>query len=1025
MIKLLRSSLCCLLVLALTALAPGLPAYAAAAEVFSGEVTGATVRPVGAGFGSASHLTVLPSVDVRTLNGIPEVPSIPGAQLEGAGLLPELPSSVARLQTGAAVPVNAILSSITPKPAETQPELVAPMAKEISPSLQQISQPKTSGESSAKAGDEITTLLQGGRSGTHSASVDTQAPSTDAALRGSGLSRAQSRGVARKALPKAFFAGAILGLGTAATGGLAAGLVVLPLMIVSFVLHEVAHARTAYLLGDPGPILANRGSLKPRDWATHFDLLWTLILPVATFLASHGHAILGGAKPVEFNSERFEKTGPINGAAIAAFAGPAVNLVLAGLGALAFAGLGIVAATGVAAAVVSALSFAVGTFAVMNAAIAVFNLLPFYPLDGHFIFTGLVSQFSKKGAQGLRDFYRTGGALAWVPGLVFMGLFIKFGLGAMVLAWLANFLLGGAGAAGLYLAHAALPAAAAASLMVGSMRDVGLPQLVAQRPAVAGHAADNTPVDLIVLLDGGHRNLTEDAHLSWARVEDYATTLDGMQFQLEQAGLAAQTMASYNATPVATYKRINAATIRVDASRADDFRTWLKAQGYKVFDNKRRRIIEPLPVTPEDMDPSMGGSISMDEVLQITKADTVQDVARQRWGDPDADQGFFSRLLSGVVSAAVPQPPIAVIDSGADTTHPKLKNVKKVVNVTNGENKDDIGHGTWVTSMVLNFAKWLTNLTHYKTFTDGGASTDDILKALTMAANDGNIVISNSWGSDEGDPNAPDTQLVKKLAEEGHIMVFAAGNAGPGDNTIGSPAIAYVKDPTTGAVRVIAVAAAGRDKKIASFSSRGDYSPATKDNPAGIVPRPDATAVGYNVTGAWPQYLGSLYKAISGTSMSTPDVAGALALLCMLFGVTTKGEKLDAIVKAVMDTLEKTGQPHKDEGDGFLNVEAAYQQLVKTMQPVKLNWLARGAMSLSVNLTERRERQAQIAAVTPEARAEHQFLKSRLADVKKQAAAQDKDSANYNPVWAESLAGQADGYLARMAELEAEFPGLR
>jgi hypothetical protein len=48
----------------------------------------------------------------------------------------------------------------------------------------------------------------------------------------------------------------------------------------------------------------------------------------------------------------------------------------------------------------------------------------------------------------------------------------------------------------------------------------------------------------------------------------------------------------------------------------------------------------------------------------------------------------------------------------------------------------------------------------------------------------------------------------------------------------------------------------------------------------------------------------------------------------MLFGVTTKGPQADAIVNAVMTTLEKTGQPRDHEGEGFMNVDAAYQKLV-------------------------------------------------------------------------------------------------
>ena len=166
-------------------------------------------------------------------------------------------------------------------------------------------------------------------------------------------------------------------------------------------------------------------------------------------------------------------------------------------------------------------------------------------------------------------------------------------------------------------------------------------------------------------------------------------------------------------------------------------------------------------------------------------------------------------------------------------------------------------------------------------------------------------------------------------------MVFAAGNAGSGKNTIGAPAIVTYQDSATGAIRVMSVAAADRNKKIAYFSSRGPGSPITAKTP-GYPHRPDLTAVGLNTEGAWPEALGAdrvdgvngPVKAISGTSMSTPAVAGAIALLAMMFGVTEKGEKLDAVVNALMSTLEKTGKNSRDEeGEGFLNVQAAYDKL--------------------------------------------------------------------------------------------------
>ncbi|MDD5629437.1 MAG: S8 family serine peptidase, partial [Elusimicrobia bacterium] len=290
---------------------------------------------------------------------------------------------------------------------------------------------------------------------------------------------------------------------------------------------------------------------------------------------------------------------------------------------------------------------------------------------------------------------------------------------------------------------------------------------------------DNRPVDLVVMFGETPRTLTRDEHLANVDVNSrggvslYAFAQQRITAQLGAVGLEADTMAAYNATPIATYARINAATIRVEAGRADEFRRLLEGRGFKVYDNARRHIVEPVPVRPEDMDPVGRGAVTMEEDLKISKADTVQALAQKAWGAPAL--GFLGRLIMKVLGAAIPQPPMGIIDTGADTNHPLLRNVR-MVNATSGPSVDDNGHGSWVTSKFLSFAKWLKSLTHYKVFTaDGGATLDDILKALTMAGNDGNLVISNSWGDDQGDPEGPDSQLVRKLAMEGHVMVFAGG----------------------------------------------------------------------------------------------------------------------------------------------------------------------------------------------------------------------------------------------------------
>ncbi|MFA6002627.1 MAG: S8 family serine peptidase [Elusimicrobiota bacterium] len=543
------------------------------------------------------------------------------------------------------------------------------------------------------------------------------------------------------------------------------------------------------------------------------------------------------------------------------------------------------------------------------------------------------------------------------------------------------------------------------------------------------------PVDLIVIFSGTQKPLSQDEHLSFVdlnkgnAVNLYARAQQAMLAQIEEAGLESDTMAAYSATPVGTYSRINAATIRVDADKAAQFRQLLRGRGFSVFDNERREIVQPIPVDPETADPLGRGAVSLEENLRIANADSVLAMARKAWGDPE--MGFLGRTLRKPIGLTIHQPQVGVIDTGVDLKHPLLKRVKAMVNMTSGESVDDNGHGSWVTSMVLNYAPWLKTVIHYKTFNGGGATLDDILKALTAAGNDGNLVISNSWGSDAGDPNGPDSLLVKKLAEEGHIMVFAAGNAGSRPNTIGSPAIIYHKDAKTGAIRVVSVAATDRDKKVAYFSSRGPGSRQTKQLP-NYPRRPDLAAVGYNTEGAWPTDVGGAdrvdpvlgpLRAISGTSMATPAVAGAISLLAMLFGVTKIGEPLDAVVNAVMGTLTKTGQSANDEGDGFIDVAAAYNALKSVLTPAIPGIASRLVLNLARRGYER--------SLLRQARAEAETVRNEYLSLRAQRQALydqlHSGLSMYVPHGFKSLE-EANAKLtqveAALQQLEASYPGL-
>ncbi|MBI4676820.1 MAG: S8 family serine peptidase [Elusimicrobia bacterium] len=478
----------------------------------------------------------------------------------------------------------------------------------------------------------------------------------------------------------------------------------------------------------------------------------------------------------------------------------------------------------------------------------------------------------------------------------------------------------------------------------------------------SGQTVDSDrPVVFIVEFSGrDDRKLKADSFLSSVDVtkrhgvQAYAALQNEMLLDIEALGVDRYTLSDLGATPTATIRRINSAIFRVSSGRVQEFVDYMASRGHKVYENDSRKIVKPIPVTPENVDPTAPSAVTLDETLKIVRAGKAHQAAGEMWGPPEL--GPVGRLAMKVAGwlkprgKPIPQPKVAVIDTGADTSHPMLKGVT-VKNETSGENIDDIGHGSWVTADVLNIGRWLKNVTHYKTFSNGGATLEDILKSLTDAGNDGNIIMSNSWGSDEGDPDSPDSQLVRKLAEEGRVMVFAAGNSGPGKNTIGSPAIVYYKDAKTGAIRVLSVAASDRKKKIVYFSSRGPGSWKTKDDPD-YPHRPDLTSVGHNKESAWPRALGDAdrtdpvygpMKALSGTSMSAPDIAGAIAHLAQLFGVTELGEKLDAVVNAVMSTLEDAGAGPDLQGKGFIDMDAAYEMLKKTLKPQAPGFVARMA----------------------------------------------------------------------------------
>lgn len=129
-------------------------------------------------------------------------------------------------------------------------------------------------------------------------------------------------------------------------------------LVVSITIHEFAHAFAADKLGDPTPRYQGRVTLDPR---AHLDPLGTLAILLIGF---------GWGKAVQFDP--FNLKDPKKETALIALAGPASNIVLATALSLV---IGIFNLNGILGAALVPIIF-------VNVMLAIFNLIPVYPLDG-------------------------------------------------------------------------------------------------------------------------------------------------------------------------------------------------------------------------------------------------------------------------------------------------------------------------------------------------------------------------------------------------------------------------------------------------------------------------------------------------------------------------------------------------------------------------------------------------------------------------------------------------------------------
>ncbi|MFE4752346.1 S8 family serine peptidase [Streptomyces mirabilis] len=353
------------------------------------------------------------------------------------------------------------------------------------------------------------------------------------------------------------------------------------------------------------------------------------------------------------------------------------------------------------------------------------------------------------------------------------------------------------------------------------------------------------------------------------------------------------------ATRVRTLDGINGAALTADRSHAADF--WKSVAGTATTDGARKQSAAPAFA-------DRIAHIWLDGLVHADLADsTAQIGAPQVWADGNTGQGVD----------------VAVLDTGVDAGHPDLADrIAGRQSFVPDENTDDhVGHGTHVASIIAGSGAASdgrekgvapgARLDIGKVLDDtGSGQTSWVLAGMEWAAVDQHAkVINMSLGDGQAsDGSDPLSQAVDRLsAETGALFVVAAGNAGaPG--TIGAPGAA--SDALT-------VGAVDSDDSLAEFSSQGPRVDGAL--------KPEITAPGVDILAANSQFDGNgggAYQTMSGTSMATPHVTGAAALMAAAHPDLTGSQLKDLLTSSSRQT------PQYDAfqaGSGRLDVAAASQ----------------------------------------------------------------------------------------------------
>jgi subtilisin family serine protease len=355
-----------------------------------------------------------------------------------------------------------------------------------------------------------------------------------------------------------------------------------------------------------------------------------------------------------------------------------------------------------------------------------------------------------------------------------------------------------------------------------------------------------------------------------------------------------------------------------------EFKGQVTMKAMSKLREKEIKILKTL--NPDGSLVSIESELSAETIKEVSNA-TVHEDKYERRIPPDEDLEVDAKLIDShkeINANKVWQKGhkgigilVGILDTGVDTNHKCFGKRAEHVWSFNNNFEDLHFHGTHVAGIVGSENEDYTGIApecmiyDYRVLdSDGSGYTSDIIAAIWQAYEDGCDVINMSLGSDyPSDGKDLLSQQVNKAIDEGMIVVVAAGNNGP--HMCGTPACAE-KAITVGA------SMKGFDA-MAHFSSYGGNINYQK---------PELVAPG---TGIWSAIPNNKWAAYSGTSMATPHVTGAIALLLDIFELDISTEELKMNLLHCCDFMD--AEMREKQGDGKINCEHMLQFIEEPEPP--------------------------------------------------------------------------------------------